>query len=160
MNKVVTSVGTKVYYCFEATAGVRPTALSAYTIFDDCISHPNFNPEREQIETTTLKQTNNKTYTYGLKDFGVLEYGFNLTEEVCDLFLTASTGIIALAATNLALGKRMWIAHDIDGLSRTFFIPVEPQDFGLPEGTVNSKYELTIRFNPIDDGLWADDLTT
>ena len=158
MKIVATTIGTRVYYGFETTAGVRPTALSEYTLLEDCTSHPDFNPEREQIETTTLIQENNKTYTYGLRDFGTLEFGFNLTQDILDEFLTPTTGILDLYKTNMAEGKRLWLVVDIKNVNKSFFIPVEPMDFGLPEGATNSKYELTIRFTAQGDGIWADDL--
>ena len=159
MDKVATAVGTKVYYGFETVAGTRPTAKNGYTLFDDCTSHPDFNPEREQIETTTLKQENNKTYTQGLKDYGAVEFGFNLTQSVLDQFLDPNTGIVALAKQNAEQGKRMWICIDIKHINKSFFLPVEPQDFGLPAGAINSKYDLTVRFNVVDDAGWYDDLT-
>lgn len=158
-KRVATSIGTKVYYGFEKTAGKRPTLLSDFTLLEDCTSHPDFNPEREQIETTTLVQTNNKTYTDGLKDFGALEFGFNLTQDLLDKFLTEDTGILALQKKNEAEGKRMWICVDIRNINKSYFIPVECQDFGLPAGNTNSKYELVIRFNVVDDAGWFDDLT-
>lgn len=158
MNRVATSIGTKVYYGFEAESGTRPTLRKDYTHFEDCTSHPDFNPEREQIETTTLAQENNKTYTQGLKDFGALEFGFNLTQKVLDQFLAKDTGIIDMAKKLAEEGKRMWICVDIKYINKSFYIPVEPQDFGLPAGNTNSKYELTVRFNVIDDAGWYDDL--
>lgn len=158
MNRVATAIGTKVFYGFETEAGVRPTFKENYTHFEDCTSHPDFNPEREQIETTTLAQENNKTYTQGLKDFGALEFGFNLTQKVLDQFLAEDTGIIDLAKKNAEEGKRMWLCVDIKYINKSFFIPVEPQDFGLPAGNTNSKYELTVRFNVIDDAGWYADL--
>ena len=158
MNRVATSIGTKVYYGFEAESGARPTLRKNYTHFEDCTSHPDFNPEREQIETTTLAQENNKTYTQGLKDFGALEFGFNLTQKVLDQFLDDKDGIIAKAKKLAEEGKRMWICVDIKYINKSFYIPVEPQDFGLPAGNTNSKYELTVRFNVIDDAGWYDDL--
>lgn len=160
MKIVATTIGTRVYYGFETTAGVRPTSLSEYTLLEDCTSHPDFNPEREQIETTTLKEENNKTYTYGLRDFGTMEFGFNLTQDTLDLFLAQGTGILDLYKTNMEAGKRLWLVVDIRNVNKSYFIPVEPQDFGLPEGTVNTKYELTVRFTATGDGIWADDLTS
>lgn len=159
MKIVATTIGTRVYYGFETTAGVRPTNLSEYTLLEDCTSHPDFNPEREQIETTTLKEENNKTYTYGLRDFGTMEFGFNLTQDILDLFLAENTGILDLYKTNMEEGKKLWLVVDIKNVNKSFYIPVEPQDFGLPEGTVNSKYDLTIRFMATGDGIWADDPT-
>lgn len=158
MNRVATSIGTKVYYGFENEAGTRPTLKKDYTHFKDCTSHPDFNPEREQIETTTLAQENNKTYTPGLKDFGALEFGFNLTQFVLDQFLKKDEGIIDKAKVLAEEGKRMWICVDIKHINKSFYIPVEPQDFGLPAGTTNSKYELTVRFTVVDDAGWFDDL--
>lgn len=159
MKQVATSIGTRVYYGFETEAGTRPTARSAYTLLEDCTSHPDFNPEREQIETTTLMQTNNKTYTYGLSDFGVLEFGFNLTQETLDMFLAPETGLLDQYEEAASEGKRMWICVDIRHINKSFFVPVEPQPFGLPAGTTNSKYELTARFNVTGDAGWYDDLT-
>lgn len=158
MKKVATTIGTKVYYGFEETAGVRPTSVANYVLLEDCTSHPDFNPEREQIETTTLVQTNNKTYTQGLKDFGTLEFGFNLTQDIVDLFLDETTGILAVYRQNIEQNKGMWLCIDIPDINKSIFIPVEPQDFGLPAGEVNSKYELTIRFNTVGDAVWAPDL--
>lgn len=158
MKRVATSIGTKVSYGFESEAGVRPTLKSAYTLFDDCTSHPDFNPEREQIETTVLKQTNNKTYTDGLKDFGALEFGFNLTQEVLDMFLDETNGILARYKALQEEGKGMWICVDIRHINKSYFIPVEPQDFGLPAGQTNSKYDLVVRFNATGDAGWFADL--
>ena len=157
-KKVATSIGTKVYYGFESVPNTRPTLLSAFHLLEDCTSHPDFNPEREQIETTTLVQTNNKTYTQGLKDFGTLEFGFNLTQDVADLFLDEENGILAQYKEKIAEGLRMWLCIDIQGINKSFFIPVEPQDFGLPAGETNSKYDLVVRFNAVGDGTWQSDL--
>lgn len=157
MKIVATTIGTRVYYGFETTAGVRPTKLNEYTLLEDCTSHPDFNPEREQIETTTLIQENNKTYTSGLKDFGSMEFGFNLTQDVLDIFLTEGTGILDAYKANMEDGKRLWLCVDIRFVDKSFYIPVEPQDFGLPEGSTNSKYELSVRFTATGDGIWADD---
>ena len=155
MNNVAKTIGTKVSYAFETVSGVRPT--SGYTVWCDCTSHPDFNAEREQIETTTLCQENNKTYTSGLKDYGALSFGFNLTQEIYDSFL-GSNGIMAVYETKQAQGLGLWICIDIKALNVSFFIQVEPQDFGLPEGEAGSnKYDLTINFNPVGDGGWYAD---
>lgn len=158
MKTVATTIGTKVYYGFEQTAGVRPTLISNYTLLEDCTSHPDFNPEREQIETTTLVQTNNKTYTQGLKDFGTLEFGFNLTQDIVDLFLDETTGILAVYKEKQKEDKGMWLCIDIPHINKSIYIPVEPQDFGLPAGETNSKYDLVIRFNTVGDAVWSEDL--
>jgi len=154
MREVGKTIGTKVSYCFETTSGIRPT--SGYTILEDCTSHPDFNAEREQIETTTLIQENNHTYTSGLRDFGTLAFGFNLTQAIYNLFL-GTNGIMTQYATKDALGLRLWMCVDIKAINKSFFIPVEPQDFGMPEGTAGSnKYDLSINFNAVGDGGWFD----
>ena len=123
MNNVAKTIGTKVSYAFETVSGVRPT--SGYTVWCDCTSHPDFNAEREQIETTTLCQENNKTYTSGLKDYGALSFGFNLTQEIYDSFL-GSNGIMAVYETKQAQGLGLWVCIDIKALNVSFFIQVEP----------------------------------
>ena len=152
---VAKTIGTKVSFAWETVAGVRPT--TGYKVWCDCTGHPDLNPEREQIETTKLCETNNKTYEDGLMDFGTLSFGSNLTTETMDLFIGAN-GYVTTYATKQASGLGLWACVDIQGISKSYFIPVKPQEFGLPSGEAGSnKYELEVRFLATGSAGWNDD---
>lgn len=152
---VAKTIGTIVSFAWETTPGVRP--VSGYQKWCDCTSHPDLNPAREQIETTTLCQTNNKTYEDGLRDYGDLGFGANLTMSTMDLFI-GENGYVTIYPSKNNDGLRLWVCIDIKGINKSYYIPVKPQDFGLPEGEAGSnKYELTVYFSAVGDAGWYDD---
>lgn len=144
------SIGTKVSYAWETVAGTRPT--TGYTIIPDIKETPDLNPESEKLETTTLLNTKNKTYTNGLQDFGALEFNANQTKEIIDLH----TLLITDYATKSALSLGLWLCIDIIGLD-SCFLPVEPDAIGIAGGATNVVYDYTLRFSLVDDIVWADD---
>lgn len=152
---VAKTIGTHVSFAWETTAGVRPT--SGYVKWCDATSHPDLNPEADQIETTTLCQEHNHTYEDGLVDFGTLEFGSNMTPETFDLFL-GEDGYAVIYNEKSAQGLGLWVCIDIKGWDKSYYIPVKPQPFGLPEGEAGSnKYDLTVRFSVTGDAGWFDD---
>ena len=68
MSERFSTAGMYLAYCVESTAGSRPT--SGYTTIPEVKSIPSFNPSPEGIESTTLSETEYKTYVKGLKDLG------------------------------------------------------------------------------------------
>ena len=163
---VAKTIGTKVSFAWETVAGKRPT--TGYTTWCDCTSHPDFNPEPDQIETTTLCETYMHTYEDGLVDFGTLEFGANMTIDTYNLILGVS-GFATLYPTKSASNLRLWICVDIANFNKSFYVPVKPQTngFGLPEGEAGSnKYDLVVRFMPAESSVagsdgagWYDDPT-
>lgn len=157
---VAVTIGTKVSFAWETVAGTRPT--TGYEVWCDCTSHPDLNPARDQIETTTLCQENNHTYTAGLRDFGDLEFGANLTQTTLDKFIGAN-GYKTLYPTkkdNDGNQLGLWICIDIKAIDKSYYIPVEPQDFGMPSGEAGSnKYDLSVFFSVTGDAVWAADPT-
>lgn len=151
---VAKTIGTVVSLAWETEAGVRP--VSGYRKWCDAKSHPDFNAERDQVETTTLCQTNNHTYEDGLVDFGTLEFGSNMTQDTFDLFL-GEDGYVAKYAEMNEQGLGLWICVHVQGINRAYYIPVKPQPFGLPEGEAGSNaYELMVRFSITGDAGWYE----
>lgn len=151
---VAKTIGTHVSLAWETEAGVRP--VSGYRKWCDARSHPDFNPERDQVETTTLCQTNNHTYEDGLMDFGTLEFGSNMTQETFDMFL-ADDGYVAQYAQKAEQGLGLWICVHVQGINKAYYVPVKPQPFGLPEGEAGSNaYELIVRFSVTGDAGWHE----
>lgn len=139
----LSTAGIKLLYAVEATAGTRPT--SGYTRIRGIKSTPSLNPAPDTLETTTLDETEYKTYIDGLKDLGgALEFTFNLTEE---LITTWETLMDAYEAGKLA-NKATWFCIVVPDLTKAFFFTGNPSDMGLPETEVNAVLEITNYITP------------
>jgi len=139
----LSTAGVFLAYAVESTAGSRPT--SGYTRITGAKSTPSLNPSPETIETTTLDETEYKTYIDGLKDLGgALEFTFNLTEELVTQWSTLMTAYETAKASN----KATWFTIVIPGLTNSFYFTGNPSAMGLPETSVSSVLEITNYITP------------
>lgn len=139
----LSTAGVKLMYAVEETAGTRPT--SGYTRIYGVKSTPSLNAAPDTLETTTLDETEYKTYIDGLKDLGgALEFTFNLTEELIGTWDELMT---AYEAGKVA-GKATWFTIVIPGLSESFYFTGNPSAMGLPETSVNAVLEVTNYITP------------
>jgi len=139
----LSTAGVTLQYCVEATAGTRPT--SGYTKIAGLKSTPSLNPAPETLETTTLDETEFKTYIDGLKDLGgALEFTFNLTQNLVTTWDTLMT-TYETAKTN---GKNVWFTIVIPGLTKSVYFTGNPSAMGVPETAVNSVLEITNYITP------------
>lgn len=139
----LSTAGIKLLYAVETTAGTRPT--SGYTRIRGIKSTPSLNPAPETLETTTLDETEYKTYIDGLKDLGgALEFTFNLTEE---LITNWETMMDAYEAGKL-VNKATWFCIVVPDLTKAFFFTGNPSEMGLPEAEVNAVLEITNYITP------------
>lgn len=141
----LSTAGIHLYYAVEKTKGTRPTAKADFKDLLGVKSTPDLNPAPETLETTTLNETEWKTYIDGLKDMGgALEFTFNLTQELIELWDELMEAYEAAKATGLAT----WFLIDIPGLTEGFFFPGNPSSMGLPAAEVSSVLEITNRITP------------
>lgn len=139
----LSTAGVQLHYAVETTAGTRPT--TGYTRIYGAKSTPSLNPSPETLETTTLDETEYKTYIDGLKDLGgALEFTFNLTEDLIDAWDTLMTAY----ETGKAAGKATWFTIVVPGLSDSFYFTGNPSNMGLPETSVSSVLEITNYITP------------
>lgn len=133
----LSSAGVSVQYAVEATAGVRPT--TGYTKIPGIKSTPDLNPENSALDVTDLGDTEYKRYIAGLKDVGgTIAFTANNTEE----FHTTWAAIVAAYETAIGTGLGMWFAIIIPGLTKAFFMKVEPKELGLNAIEVDSVLEI------------------
>ena len=148
----LSNAGIHLYYAVESTAGTRPTAGSAYTDLVGVKSTPSLNPAPETLETTTLNETEYKTYVDGLKDLGgALEFTFNLTEVLIERWDTLMTQYEAGIAAN----KSTWFVIVVPGLTNAYYFKGNPSAMGLPETGVNSVLETTNYITPTSGVVMA-----
>jgi hypothetical protein len=139
----LSTAGVHLKYAVEVTAGTRPT--SDYIDLPGVKSTPSLNPAPEALDSTTLNETEWKTYVQGLKDLGgALEFTFNLTEELLEVWETLVTAATAAKVS----GKSTWFMIDIPGLTKAFYFRGDPADAGLPAIEVNSVLETTMFITP------------
>lgn len=139
----LSTLGIHLKYAVETTAGTRPT--TGYVDLVGVKSTPSLNPSPETLETTTLNETQYKTYVDGLKDLGgALEFTFNLTEALIELWDTLMEEYTA----GKAAGKSTWFLIDIPELTEGFYFKGNPSEMGLPETAVNSVLEVTNYITP------------
>lgn len=139
----LSTAGIQLLYCVESTKGTRPT--SGYTRIYGAKSTPSLNPSPETLETTTLDETEYKTYIDGLKDLGgALEFTFNLTEDLVNAWDT----LMSSYETGKAEGKATWFTIVVPGLTESFYFTGNPSNMGLPETSVSSVLEITNYITP------------
>lgn len=139
----LSSAGVSVQYAVETTAGTRPT--SGYKKITGIKSTPDLNPEASSLDVTDLSDLEWKRYIGGLKDpGGALAFNANNTEqfqtdwaELVDEYNTAKSG-----------GLGMWFAIVVPGLTKSFYMSVEPQPLGLSAIEVDSVLEIEAYASP------------
>lgn len=139
----LSTAGVQLWYAVESTSGTRPT--SGYTRITGIKSTPSLNPAPDTLETTTLDETEYKTYIDGLKDLGgALEFTFNLTEEL----ITKWEALMDSYEAGKLANKATWFVIVVPGLTKAFYFTGNPSDLGLPETEVNTVLEITNYITP------------
>lgn len=87
----------------------------------------------------------------GLKDMGgSLGITFGMSEQ----FFTQWETLCNTDETNKATGKRTWFVFYVPGLSKSFFLPVDPARIGMPSAEVDSVLDVTVNVLPIGAPSW------
>ena len=149
MSQRFSTAGMRLYYVVEATAGTRPT--SGLTKIPEVKSIPSFNPAPDVIDSTTLEETEYRTYVEGLKDLGgSLEFGANITADLISAWETCVAAHDALTG-----GKVMWFYIVHDKLDKCVAFEGEPSPLGLNESSVGSMLETTLYITPNSAPTWV-----
>jgi len=149
-DTVYTTLGCKVSYAWEETADERPT--TGYEIIWDCIQSPSIGGEPDEVETTTLTATKNKTYTQLLQELSDKAIVCNAT----DAAFAIHKDMLETKATNQAASpvKCMWVCVDIAMAEEAFFVRCMPADKNMAAQEPNAKVDVTIPLEIIGD--WQD----
>ncbi len=155
MGIALSTAGVTIGYAVEATAGTRPT--TGYTNIPDIKEVPEMNPEPETLETTTLAETEYKTYIEGLKDLGgALSFLANFTSELEE----AWSELVEAYKTAKAAGKSTWFEVKHPSLEKSVFFTGQPSAMGLPAMSVNSVMETNLYITPTNAPTWETKTTT
>ena len=152
MSIPITSIGAKVSYAFEATAGVRPT--TGFIKIPKITEIPEMNPTPDMLDTTSMDNLEYTTGTPGLKTLDTLSFTARFSQELFDMYDGAS-GIVTQWNTAKATGLAMWLCIEIVGLNKACYISVEPSPLGMPSASTNSVIDVSLYFTPVDEPEWA-----
>lgn len=132
-----------------ATSDTMPT--SGYTRITGIKAIPDLNPEPGSLETTTLDETEWRTYIPGLKDpGGALSFTANNTEE----FQTEWETLVTASEAGEAEGNATWFAVVIPGLTKSFYFAGSPSPLGLSAIEVDSVLEIEAYITPSSIAGW------
>lgn len=149
MSQRFSTAGMYLCYAVETTKGTRPT--SGYTLIPEIKTMPSFNPAPDTIDSTTLLETEYRTYVEGLKDLGgSLEYGANLTADLIEVWETCNSAHDAAVAED----KATWFAVVHPKLAKAVFFQGDPSPLGLNEASVGSMAETTLYITPNSAPTW------
>ncbi len=154
MGIALSTAGVTLGYATESTAGTRPT--TGYTIIPDIKEIPEMNPEPETLETTTLAETEYKTYIEGLKDLGgALSFLANYTTEL----ETVWSALVTAYKTAKTSGKSIWFEVKHPQLTKSVFFTGQPSAMGLPAMSVGSVLETNLFITPTNAPIWETKTT-
>lgn len=152
MARYLSTIGVHLYYGVEATKGTRPTAKADYTELVGVKGIPSLNPTPDNLETTTLNETEYKTYIPGLKDLGgSLEFTFNMSQELKD----AWDALVTADTTARASEKATWFYVEVPGLTQGLYFKGQPSAMGMPEMGVNAVLEVANSITVTGEPEWA-----
>ena len=154
MGIALSTIGIKVSYAVEATAGTRPT--TGYKHIPDLKSIPSINPAPNTADATTFDNLEYTSYVQLLKDLGgALEISANFTQELFEVW----DAMVTEYETAIANSKETWFCFDIPGFEKSAFITVQPARMGIPEASANSLLETTVFITPTGEPVFEADPT-
>ena len=154
MGIALSTIGIKVSYAVETTAGQRPTA--GYKHIPDLKSIPSINPAPNTADATTFDNLEYTSYVQLLKDIGgALEISANFTQELFEVW----DGMVDAYEGGIKDGKETWICFDIPGFEKSAFVTVQPARMGIPEASANALLETTVFITPTGEPVFEADPT-
>ena len=151
----LSTAGVTLWYAPETSAGTRPT--TGYTQITEIKSIPELNPEPDNLETTTLQETEWRTYIPGLKDIGgALSFTANLTE----VSMGEWEDVVEAYDTAAGEGLAVWFCIIVPGLTKALFFTGQPSPMGMPAMEVSSVLEVNLYITPTGAPEWQTKPTT
>ena len=147
----LSTAGVTLHYAVEQSSGEMPT--TGFVQIHEVKSIPELNPEPDNLETTTLEETEWRTYIPGLKDpGGALAFTANLTEVV----MTEWETLVTAYDTNAKDNKHIWFAVVIPGLTKALMFTGKPSPLGMPGMEVSAVLETSLYITPTNAPAWKD----
>lgn len=142
------TIGIKLKYAIETSAGSRPT--SSYQEVPDIKEIPEINMTPSNLDVTNLVD-GYKRYIPGVKDAG---NDIALTANLTASLKTVWSGLVASAASAWNSGKATWFEVAIPNFDSFYFAGV-PTEMGVSSMGVDAVVEAQLHIIPNQIGGWA-----
>lgn len=147
----LSTAGVKLYYKVDDTDSGKPESLTDWTRISEVKSIPELNPEPDNLETTTLEETEWRTYIPGLKDpGGALTFTANLTEASMSEWET----LVDAYDTGAGENHSTWFCIVVPGLTKSLYFTGKPSPMGMPAMEVSSVLETNLYITPTNAPAW------
>ena len=142
------TIGVKLKYCVETSAGSRPT--TSYVQIPDIKQTPSIDINPNKIEVTNLEDEYRR-YVDGVKDVGdSMDFTANLTANL----KTKWASCVAAANAAYASGKSTWFEISIPNFDSFYFAGI-PSELGVNQMGVDAVIESTLHIVPNKIAGWA-----
>lgn len=142
------TIGVKLKYAVEASAGTRP--VSGFVQIPDIKSTPAIDINPNKIEVTNLEDEYRR-YIDGVKDVGdSFDFTANLTADLKDKW----NSCVSAAKAAWASQKATWFEISIPNFDSFYFAGI-PGELGVNELGVDAVIESTLHIVPNQIGGWA-----
>jgi len=147
------TIGVKLNYAVEASAGTRPT--SGYTQLKGMKSIPGMDFAPSQLDVTDLEDEVRRFIP------GVIDAGNDIavTGNMTEALKTAWESVVSAYETAREAGKSVWFEVAIPNFDSFYFAGI-PVKQGLPEIGVDAVMETTLHIIPNQITGWATASTT
>lgn len=142
------TIGVKLKYCVETSAGTRPT--TGYTEIPDIKEIPGIESTPSQLEVTNLVDTHRR-YIPGVIDSG---NDFAITGNMTAALKSAWASLVTAANTAWASNKSTWFEIAIPNFD-SFYIAGRPTELGVSQLGVDAVVEATMHIIPNQISGWA-----
>lgn len=142
------TIGVKIGYCVETTAGTRPT--SSYTNVPDIKEIPEINMSPSNLDVTNLVDQY-KRYIPGVKDAG---NDVALTANLTANLKTVWTALVSAAESAWTSGKATWFEIKIPNFDSFYFAGM-PSEMGVSSMGVDAVVEAQLHIIPNQIAGWA-----
>lgn len=137
----ISTLGVKLGYCLETTAGTRPT--SGYTVLTRVNAIDGISIDSETIDASALEDTVERTVAGRGTTGGKWNVTFNVTDDV----LTELTTMITTYSGRSDLTKKMWFEVWSPNRTNAFFVSAQPPlKVPMPEEAQNGLETVQIAF--------------
>lgn len=148
MSLEFSTIGVKIGYVVEASAGTRPT--SGVTNIPDIKNIPGIDLTPSKLQVTNLLDRVHR-YIPGVKDAGD---DINLTANLTAALKTAWGSLVSAAETAWASGKATWFEISIPNYDSFWFAGI-PTEMGFNEMGVDAVAEASLHIIPNQVVGWA-----
>lgn len=142
------TIGVKLKYCVETSAGTRPT--TGYTEIPDIKNTPAIDINPAKIQVTNLSDSYHR-FVDGVKSVGdSFDFTCNLTADL----KTKWASCVSAAQTAWASSKSTWFEISIPNFDSFYFSGI-PSEMGVNEMGVDAVIESTLHVVPNSIAGWA-----